>query len=498
MKPSERKIEPSPFVTRLLLRRLNSSLHRSSELFLGNIANGWSVESDQSATDLSDFRKSDLQVAVMDLSGTTLSATMKHKMGLAIFSIQNKEIVKEKRYLDKNVFGSNTTYTYAWVDDATTLLAHSSRTFPVSSKPYTGENNYYYYIVNETAIVSANNENTYPNADVPNNSWSQSVNIPSGGCIQYTKTSDITCSVISKHTLAMGDIFYSNGKISNTLNTVKYGTPIGLVFYLGTTAKDKAIDNDLTHGYVMALKWAGGTHTLCRQWCTGTYQTQIATDGLITPRADNGMGAILTTGLLNSGETEEQYRRRVITNDMEGLTHCRTAKSKDAANMTAILKAESHASYAAVPTSSLTTTSGTLTFKSPKTSGWYLPSVGQCYQWVKLCSTSITGSETLHYRGDGNTYPTANDFFYTNPVQVTEEINAYFSGKGLSSYFSTLSTSGWWWWTSTENYRTCMFIINQDGSNIYFGDGRIGYGEKSSGSAGIAYHTVGVWSVLAF
>jgi len=402
----------------------------------------------------------------MDISGTALSATMKHKMGLAIFSIQDKDIVKEKRYLDKSVNGSNTTYTYAWVDDATILKAHSSRTFSYR-KPYSAVNNYYYYLVPNSSIsITATNENTYPNADVPNNGWSQTVEIASGGYVEYTRTTDITCSVISKHTLAVGDIYYIDGKISSTLNTAKYGTPIGLVFYLGTTAKDKAIDNDLTHGYVMALKWAGGTHTLCRQWCTGTYQTQIATDGLITPRADNGMGAILTTGLLNSGETEEQYRRRVITNDMEGLTHCRTAKSKDAANMTAILKAESHASYAAVPTSSLTTTSGTLTFKSPKTSGWYLPSVGQCYQWVKLCSTSITGSEKLHYGGAGNAYPTANDFFYTNPVQVTEEINAYFSGKGLSSYFSTLSTSGWWWWTSTENYRTCMFIINQDGSNI--------------------------------
>ena len=61
LKPSERKIEPSPFVTRLLPMRLNPSLHRSSELFLGNIASGWSVETDQHTA--AKFRASDLQIA---------------------------------------------------------------------------------------------------------------------------------------------------------------------------------------------------------------------------------------------------------------------------------------------------------------------------------------------------------------------------------------------------------------------------------------------------
>ena len=473
----------------------------NADTFFDNIKTDWPVETDQSMADGSKFRISDLQFQTSDaLSGTTKTFIMKHKMGLVQFSIPDKSIVTEKKYLDK----SGNTYTYVWTDDATALTAHASRTFNSASGytvPFKDTGNKYYGIVKAATNTNfqGTNENTYPNADVPNNSWTESnVNIAAGEYSSFTKTTDITCSRMTKHTLAIGDIFYSGGKISTTLNTSKYGTPIGLVFYLGTTAKDKVIDSDLIHGYAMALKWAGGTHSTCRQWCTGTYQEQIATDGLLTPRADNGMGAIITTGLIQSGETEQQYRRRVITTDMEGLTHCKTAKSKSPTTMTAILKAESHNSYAPVPTTSTTTTSGSLSFKSPKTSGWYLPSVGQCYQWVKTCSTSITGNETLTYRGAGSAYPTTCDFCYSNPSQVTNEINSYFNNKGLSSYFSTLSTSGWWWWTSTENYRTCMFIINNDTFNIYFGDGRLGYGEKSNGSAGIATHTTGVWSVLAF
>ena len=62
--------------------RLNTSLYRSSELFLGNIATNWSVEADQS--DEGNFRLSDLQIPYSSAqSGTTQTFTMKHRMGVA-------------------------------------------------------------------------------------------------------------------------------------------------------------------------------------------------------------------------------------------------------------------------------------------------------------------------------------------------------------------------------------------------------------------------------
>ena len=475
----------------------------SADTFFGDVADNWTVSADQSSA--ANYKSSDLQIAKATTTSATLPINMAHKMGLAWFSLQDKNIVTRKKYLDK----SGSTYTYVWTDDGTTLQAHSSRTFNSASgysKPYTGTSNNYYCIVKKSTNTSfqGTNENTYPSADVPDNSWSQTANIASGRCTKYDKTPDITCSVLAKHTLAIGDILYSSGGISATNTSAveaQLGTPVGLIFYLGTTANDKSIDSDLTHGYAMALQWAGGTFENFEQWCTGEYQNKVATDGLLTPRYSDGMGDINTTGLLGAGEDEKAYRRRVITTDLEGLKHCKTALSKDPSNMLAINKAMTHDSYTGVPKSSTTTTAGGVTLKTAKTSGWYLPSIGQCYQWLKLVSTTITGSEDLTYRNTGS-YAFTKDFYIGNAATITNEINTYISGRGLSSYFSTIPITcengnrGWWWWTSTENFKTCMFIINNDNSNLYIGDGRIGYGEKSEG--GNTAHVTGVRPVIAF
>ena len=437
---------------------------------------------------------------------------MKHKMGLAAFSLQDKDIVTRKKYLDN----SGNTYTYVWTDDATILQAHSSRTFPTSSKPYTGTSNYFYYIVNGSATVVANNENTYPNADVPNNSWSQSVNIPSGEYVLYSKAPEITCSVLQKHTLALGDIMYSSGAISSSYNA-SLGTPVALIFYLGTTAYDKSVSSNLTHGYAMSLKYAGGVFTSPTVWCTGTWQTTIATDGLLTPRSGTGLAKggcdIITTGI--SGDAQEAYRINAIRNDMEGLKHCKYAKAKSSTAMTAILKAESHQSYAPVPTSRTTTIAGSITMYSPYTSGWYLPSIGQCYQWMNTCSTIITGSEAVAYRilGNATGVTGGNDFTKdfsitkgasmpsisegTASEKVCKEITAFLNGKGLSGLYSylhpTAGTKHFWWWTSTENFTDHMFVFNCDGTNIYM-DGRNEYAPKNKDNS----TTYGVMPVLAF
>ena len=456
------------------------------------------MEPDQSATSGADFRASDLQFCTATAENTASpSFTMKHKMGLSVFSIQDKDVVTQKKYLDK----SANTYTYVWTENTTIVKVHSSRTFSSNPKPFTGTGNMYYYIVksNTDTNITATNDNTlYPNSDAPDNGWTENVNIPSNGYTLYSKTPDMTCSVMTKHTLAKGDILYPNGVISSSVNASKYGTPIGIVFYTSTTSKDKTVDADLTHGYAMALKWAGGGNTLAdvSTWCTGTYQTAVATEGLLTPRSNNGMGDIVTTGLLQSGETEEQYRIRAIKTDMDGLTHCRTAKGRSggATSMTAILKAESHSSYAPVPTSSTTTTSGTITLKSPKTSGWYLPSIGQCYQWLAMCST--VNSRTITFRPNGSGTDKTKDFSYQGQcVAVTNEVNDYFKNKGLTSYSVTYPTTGWWWHSSTENFSNATIIMNLDGSHVYF-DGRQGYGDKNN--PGGTSHPTGVWSVLAF
>ena len=431
---------------------------------------------------------------------------MAHKMGLAEFSLQNKNIWTSKKYLDK----SGSTYSYVWIEDSTVVTGNSSRTFS-SPIAYAGTGYKYYVIVKKSTntTVTTTKESAFANADVPDNSWSETVNIAEGKFTSRSKTPDMTCKTISKHTLAVGDILYSDGALSASHTGSIHRTPIGLVFYLGTTSYDKSVNAKFTHGYVMALKYSGGAFTSPTIWCTGTWQTTIATDGLLTPRSGTGLAKdacdIITT---QTGDAQRTFRINAIRNDMEGLKHCKYALQKSTTAMTAILKAQNHQSYAPVPTSSTNTTAGTVTLQSPITSGWYLPSIGQCYQWMNTCSTSITGSEAVNYRELGSGTDYTKDFFITKAEsmpsisestaceRVCKEITAYLNGKGLTGFYSylhpTAGNRNFWWWTSTENFADHMFVFNCDGTHIYM-DGRYQYAPKNKENG-----TYGVMSVLVF
>ena len=406
---------------------------------------------------------------------------MAHKMGLAIFSIPNKNIWTSKKYLDK----SGNTYSYVWIEDSTVVTGNYSRSFS-SNIPYTGSNYNYYAIVkkSENTSFSTTAESAFSSADVPDNSWSQTVNIAEGCCTTYTKENpSMTCKTITQHTLAVGDIMYTDGALSSSHTGSKHNSPIGIVFYVGTTSSDKGYDANFKHGYVLALRWAGGSRgDKSIEWCksTSTYATNIATDGLLTPR--NSDGSLNTSGLLQSGETVQQYRLRAIRTDMDGLKHCRTAYSKDAANMTAINTARSHSSYAPMPTSSTTITAGSITEYSPKMSEWYVPSIGQYYNILKMSVAAITGSETTGFTWRGTTFTSGSyysqnyDLYYSNCSSIVSEMNTYFNNKGLSGKYDAWGTQ--FFWTSTENFKDLVFVANFDGSNIYVGDGRHAYGIK--------------------
>ena len=157
LKPSERKIQPSPFVTRLLLRRLNPSPHRSSELFLGNIASGWSVESDQSASDNSMLRTSDLQFCTASVTGNlSPSFSMKHKMGLIGITMAATHTVYDVIYYDGYTYNSTT---HSWTEksrSATSKTWTPSTNFSSTAVPYqiAGTTNLLY-------IAKPNENNTF-------------------------------------------------------------------------------------------------------------------------------------------------------------------------------------------------------------------------------------------------------------------------------------------------------------------------------------------------
>jgi len=162
LKPSERKIEPSPFVTRLLPMRLNPSLHRSSELFLGNVSSGWTVETDQS-TD-ANYRLSDLQVAMQEGAekdaNNKLTINMKHRFGLAIIAMGSKSVPSTRTYNISSVGA----FSFAYDAANTTCYAigkfDGAQPYRVGTSDIDGTSKYY-YIVN---LVKTTNSYTLKSA----------------------------------------------------------------------------------------------------------------------------------------------------------------------------------------------------------------------------------------------------------------------------------------------------------------------------------------------
>lgn len=190
----------------------------------------------------------------------------------------------------------------------------------------------------------------------------------------------------------VGDLYFSDG----TWGTKAWGdangkTPIGIVFSTETSEKDKALGYH--HGYVMAL---GQTDTKVL-WAVSGEQTKWHTDLQIS-----------------TSNKEKQWHQ--VHGDLDGLTHCRTAgcargKTENQDKLPAMKAAMDYTPSA--PDAS---------------SGWYLPSVGQMYQWLAAFQNVVTDEEMSIW-----TYLSDYQSFYiANQAQeIATAINSYLTGKGL-------------------------------------------------------------------
>ena len=146
--------------------------------------------------------------------------------------------------------------------------------------------------------------------------------------------------------LKIGDYYYSDGSFSTHLDQLK--TCVGIVFSLETTAEEKK--HGWTHGQIVALEDAGGERC---QW---------------GPR-----GSLLTTHV-------DEWRD--VRKDKDGYLYSNS------------IYASKYEAFAAARKYSALLPSG-------KTSGWYLPSVGQWVEIIEnLGQVSILGDGFGCFDGD--------------------------------------------------------------------------------------------------
>ena len=280
-----------------------------------------------------------------------------------------------------------------------------------SKKPYQSNNTTHYYIATVGSPSSFSATSTIASTAETGNGWTQSESVAAAGAFTKIDVTPTTTYLSSaSYTPAIGDVFYAtSGALSHSYNA-SYGTPIGMVYNLDTTTKDKALGYKT--GYIMALK---------------------ITDMLLT-----------------------EWNISYIKSDRDGLTHCRYAKNNYAAYYTecnVMLKAESFVNTAPLP--------------STGTSEWYVPSVGQLHDLLLTFSKTCGGNDglitdaTIWTPTFANNYPSNYINEFANAfVGLFDRMNGWFTGKGIPSSFYHSWANGQYYWTSTEIKPDIVYTID--------------------------------------
>ena len=239
--------------------------------------------------------------------------------------------------------------------------------------------------------------------------WTAAVSVsPAANAIDKgTATSKRTAMTSIAHTLAVGDIYYSDGALSSQSEALLSGkTAVGIVGYLGNnywTETQLKSSNKGGHALVMCLKTIGSTGTT-------DIGTRIA---WYSSNSDAGRTKV-STGALIRGSSSQTYG--------SGYTETAALVAKGSA----YAAATAAKNYKDLPA------------KSTKCTGWFLPSAGQYYAVMKQLGGGISPDTWNIY-----------DFF-GNMTTVSGKINSALSKVGANNYTEYFQAVNTWEWTSSE------------------------------------------------
>ena len=238
--------------------------------------------------------------------------------------------------------------------------------------------------------------------------------------ISKSSTATIAAGQFYQTTLAcpaLGDLYYSDGTYSTTLQTGK--TPIGVIAYLGT---DNFTENGTTvggntfagHGLVLCLKNAASGADA--QWSTETSTLEFGDDAKVTD-AD---------GLKR-------------TTSVSGYTNTKTlAEKTDAAT-------KYKAAYAAKNYTGLTAPAGT--------TGWFLPSA---QQWVKMQEGLGGLAESAIVWGS---------WFNNDHSAATAWETAMAKAGEKGTAYDSMTDAYLWYWSSSESSALLAVCLDVDATD---------------------------------
>ena len=382
------------------------SISSSTQFFATAIAN-WKIATDQSTP--VKMNACDLQIgkALLDEDGCSVSFKMEHAMGLA-------EITLGATTFDNNYYLSNYP-SYTWKNGTTTFHA------------YAGISGYSLYKVADYRYVALVNPDITTDfscsSSTDPDSWTGMVSVKpaTNGINRVIATSKRTSwPDISYNTMAVGDIYYSDGAITKpediSAARANGKTPIGVIGYLGN---NKWTESGTGSGY--------GGHALVM--CLKNIDSNGTTDmgqGYRWYSKDTDCGGFkVDTGDKIRDSFDKDYGSGYKETVAKGSAF-------EAANAAKIYN--------------------TLPAPTNKCTGWFLPSAGQYYAVMSQLGGGI-------YPDDWK----INEFF-GNMTTVSGKINAALSKVGPNQYTEFFQGIDTGVWTSSEFSATHAVYVD---SGVY-------------------------------
>lgn len=405
----------------------------SAKAFFSSAISTWS--SSKLATDQSTLPKMnacDLQIGQGSLTsdGTKFQFTGNtHAMGLADITLGSKEV--------ENIYHIKGYETYTWKYDKTTVYAYAG---------FSGRSLYNVASHQYVAIVKPGVETSFSCSSTTDaDTWTGEVKVKPNADAVAKGTAISSRSTYSKeHTLAVGDIYYSDGALSSWSEALLSDkTPVGIVGYVGEnywTEKQLKSSNKGGHALVMCLKTIGSTGT-----------TSIGNGyPWYSSNTDAGRPKVNSKALL-TGSCNQTYG--------SGFTETNELISKWSTAAAAAYQAKYYT---------------TLKASSSKCSGWFLPTAGQYYAVMSTLGAEFSSDWTGIY-GDAASGSTKG--FFSNMKTVTDNINNKLKKVGDNKYTDFFGVTNTWAWTSSEFSATHAVYVDsgiddsKGSGSVRFGDG---------------------------
>lgn len=403
----------------------------SAKAFFSSAISTWSsskLAPDQSTLDK--MNACDLQIGMGSLTsdGTKIQfAANTHAMGLADITLGSKTV--------PNTYHLSTYSEYTWTHGTTTIHAVAS----VSGRNLYKVADYHYVTIVKPGQATSFSCGSTSDADA----WTVAVSVsPADNAIDKGTATSKRTDISIAHTLAVGDIYYSDGALSSQSESLLSGkTPVGIVGYVGEnywTEKQLKSSNKGGHALVMCLKTIGSTGT-----------TSIGTGyAWYSSNTDAGRPKVNSKALLTGSNNQTYGSGFNETNEL--ITKWSTAAA-----------AAYHAKHYTE-----------LSASSSKCSGWFLPTAGQYYAVMSTLGAAFSNDWTGIY-GDAASGSTLG--FFSNMTIVTGNINNKLKKVGNNNYTEFFGATNTWAWTSSEFSSTYAVSVDS-GVDDSKGSGSVRFG----------------------